>query len=33
MDIPSSSARKIHLAIGDEKILFFSKEETKVYSV
>ena len=33
MDIPSSSARKIKLAIGDEKSLYFSKEDTKVYSI
>ena len=33
MDIPSSSARKIKLAIGDKMSLFFSKEDTKVYPI
>jgi iron(III) transport system ATP-binding protein len=33
MDIPSSTARKIQLSVGDEKSLFFSKEDTKVYSI
>ena len=33
MDIPSSSARKIKLAVGDELNLYFSQEDTKVYQV
>ena len=33
MDIPSSSARKIQLSVGDEKNLYFSAIDTKVYSV
>jgi ABC-type Fe3+/spermidine/putrescine transport system ATPase subunit len=33
MDISSSIARKIQLAIGDELSLYFSEEDTKVYQV
>ena len=33
MDILSSSARKIQLAIGDELSLYFSQEDTKVYQL
>jgi iron(III) transport system ATP-binding protein len=33
VDIPSSSARKINLALSDELNLYFSPEDTKVYQV
>jgi len=33
VDIPSSSARKIQLALGAELNLYFSKEDTKIYQV
>ena len=33
VDIPSSVARKIKLIVNDDINLFFSKEDTKVYSI
>ena len=33
MDIPSSSARKTQLNVGDEMSLYFSEEDTKVYPI
>ena len=33
VDIPSSSARKINLALSDELNLYFSPEDTKVYQL
>ena len=33
VDVPSSNARKIKLAVNTEKNLFFSKEDARIYSV
>ena len=33
VDVPSSNARKINLSVNDELNLYFSKEDTRVYSI
>ena len=33
VDVPSASARKIKLAIDEEKNLYFSKEDARIYSI